>query len=180
MKWKDYSSEENTWEPSENLGCFKLIQEFENERRLQRKCKKRENSRKISEVLIISAAAAAAEKANMIRVSQKAKIDPYNRPIATVAPSQPVIDRVFPPPPPRELPKIPELIHGAAMIGSEWKLTFISFAILIYLSQFTDKLMLLVKWKYVKLSTLEPNTKMNLMCPQLVIDFYERSLVFED
>lgn len=29
VKWKDYSSDENTWEPEDNINCKELIEQFE-------------------------------------------------------------------------------------------------------------------------------------------------------
>jgi Chromo (CHRromatin Organisation MOdifier) domain len=30
LKWENYSDQENTWEPASSLGCYKLIEEYEN------------------------------------------------------------------------------------------------------------------------------------------------------
>lgn len=36
LKWKGYSSDENTWESEECLGCPELVKEYEKRRRLEK------------------------------------------------------------------------------------------------------------------------------------------------
>ncbi|XP_052899570.1 chromobox protein homolog 1-like isoform X1 [Anopheles moucheti] len=153
LKWKGYSSEENTWEPEENLDCDDLIQAFKESK------KKKEGTliavvKKILlfKLSVISSLSPAKEessgrKSKLKEPSDESKVAPAKR--KSTGDKKMGFERGL----------VPEEIIGA-----------------------TDdhgKLMFLMKWKNAANADLVPAEQANVKCPQIVIKFYESRLTWQ-
>lgn len=192
LKWKGYNDEDNTWEPEENLDCEELIRAFE-ESYKKKQDKEKEKSRKTKEPVeiksisrvkdpserasrnkeserssrkrTVSVASGASSDAGPSKERKKA-ISQKAEKVATVHNSDDEDDtmsekdketNVIPlshPRPNRE----PEKIIGA--------------------TDSSGQLMFLLKWKGIEEADLIAAKQANVLCPQIVIKFYEERLTW--
>jgi hypothetical protein len=131
LKWQGFSTDENTWEPEENLDCPDLISEFEENRKKKERARKDDKRKKRGSSL-------PEDKKSSKRKHSDEDKEPQG------------FDR--------ELE--PERIIGAAESSGE--------------------LMFLMKWKGTDEECFVPAKKANVRCPQIVIQFYEKNLTWEN
>lgn len=186
LKWKNYSDEDNTWEPEENLDCAELIKEFEAQllKRKDNKKKKeqpaeRSGSRKrtLSNSTIASGASSDAGTSK-----ERRKVSPKVKPPVPVNNVAEKSDKIADKKDEEEdededvsevecsdtssanasatssIKKIPEKIIGA--------------------TDSSGQLMFLLKWQGIEEADLIPAKEANTMCPQIVIKFYEERLTW--
>ncbi|XP_060859436.1 chromobox protein homolog 3-like [Metopolophium dirhodum] len=169
LKWHGYDETTNTWEPEENLHCEELIRDFEQKQKEKDRNKKEEIERghkyPLSNSTVTSCASSEAgpskERTNnsfpqtMIEVE---KTDESNKSDLTVNNdnidgseknmSEKMENNVT-----NQTKKIVEKIISAGFLNGQ--LTF------------------LLKWEGIEKLDVIPAEKANLMCPQIVIKFYE-------
>lgn len=184
LKWKNYSSEDNTWEPEENLDCAELIKEFEAELKRTENRKKKEQpersrKRTLSNSTVASGASSDAgpskerkkgspskqkssnnssEKADKVADKTLDKTPEKNKENDgddDITENKESDDPATPTPP---LEKVPEKIIGA--------------------TDSSGQLMFLLKWQGIEEADLIPAKDANTMCPQIVIRFYEERLTW--
>lgn len=189
LKWKGYNDEDNTWEPEENLDCEELIKEFEDklkraekEKKLKEKGDRGSRKRTISNSTIASGASseAAGPSKERKKVSPpKSKNDKADKPDknekndkndksdkhdtsdpTTIDDEDDIMSesRESVIPVNAHVNKVPEKIIGA--------------------TDSSGQLMFLLKWKDIEEADLIPAKEANVMCPQIVIKFYEERLTW--
>lgn len=193
LKWIGYSESENTWEPVENLKCPELIEEFEEKLRLKKKKEKEERDRKrsiarstakrgvssvagpssslagpSSSIAGPSTSTSVIPRTLSIRPIKLEKLEasdfnvepsnvptsvPTSMPTLVVTKQENDVNLDI-----NEPPKIAEKIIGA--------------------TDADGVLMFLIKWVGLNHADLVVAKEANIMCPQVVIQFYEERLTW--
>jgi len=176
LKWNGYSDSDNTWEPEENLDCEELIKDFEEKLKQEKKKTQPERSRKrtLSNSTVTSCASSdagpskdrrknsppqkKAEKSDKLDKSDKsdeiedvANVDGEQNGVSDEVANN-VEENGAPP------VKVAEKIIGA--------------------TDSSGQLMFLLKWQGIEEADLIAAKDANLMCPQIVIKFYEERLTW--
>jgi len=186
LQWKGYNDEDNTWEPEENLDCEELIREFEDKfKRAEKEKKQKEKSDRVSRKRTISNSTIASGASSEAGPSkERRKISP---PKAKVDKSGKVVKG-------DKSEKSDKLDTSELTNGDEGDLTesedaeSVSSPVNVNTNKIPEKiigatdssgqLMFLLKWKDIEEADLIPATEANLMCPQIVIKFYEERLTW--
>lgn len=179
LKWNGYDDVDNTWEPEENLDCEELIRDFEEKLKQKEKDKKKkdqpERSRKrtLSNSTVTSCASSEAgpskehrktsspqpkKKAdktdltdNNDKVDDDDDDDDEENSVTEEKENNDVSET-------NQADKVAEKIIGA--------------------TDSSGQLMFLLKWKGIEEADLISAKEANLMCPQIVIKFYEERLTW--
>lgn len=157
LKWKDYSSADNTWEPEENLDCPDLIAEYEN------RMKKKENTSFNTSIGATAASAAPPKRrqdsetssttmGTLPKSSNKTKRMDSTSQVAPKIEDGSLNLKGF------DRGLEPEKIIGATDSSGE--------------------LMFLMKWKNSDEADMVLAKTANIKCPQVVIQFYEERLTW--
>ncbi|XP_065207210.1 chromobox protein homolog 5-like [Planococcus citri] len=154
LKWEGFTEEYNTWEPEGNLNCFELIQDFEDKLTNEKKKKQREKNSLSTTATVKSKPGPLSSKkrpANENRENTRSNNDPQ---ASSSSKSIPIPkDNGF------QRGLEPDIILGASNVPGE--------------------LMLLMQWKNGELE-LVCSKDAKEKCPQLVIDFYEKHVMWND
>ncbi|XP_063700339.1 heterochromatin protein 1-like [Culicoides brevitarsis] len=159
LKWKGYDESQNTWEPKENLECPELIKEFEDKRKSGKEKEKEKEKdskptkRKTDEALGTSDDEKEAKKQ---KSNNKNSVGSKNKENNTKDKSDEEIEEGktgF------DMGYVPEKIIGA--------------------TDQDGKLLFLVQWKGKNKAQLVESKIARKHCPDLVIDFYEARLTWQ-
>jgi len=165
LKWKGYRDEDNTWEPEENLDCEDLIKEFEDglkraekEKVLKEKAE-RGRKRTLSNSTVASGASSeigpgpgSSKERRKASPQVKSNTDEDDGSADKEGASAVPVTQIA--------GRTPEKIIGA--------------------TDSSGTLMFLLKWKDIEEADLVAAKDANLMCPQIVIKFYEERLTWQN
>lgn len=169
LKWKGYRDEDNTWEPEENLDCEDLIKEFEEGLKRAEKDKalkeKAERGRKrtLSNSTVASGASSDVgfgQGSSKERRKASPQVKPKSDNAGEDDDGSTDKEGVSAVPTSQISGRTPEKIIGA--------------------TDSSGTLMFLLKWKDIEEADLVAAKDANLMCPQIVIKFYEERLTWQN
>ncbi|KAG5680621.1 hypothetical protein PVAND_010115 [Polypedilum vanderplanki] len=137
LKWRNYSDDDNTWEPAENLNCPDLIEDFEN--------------KLLNDELtvVVEDLNNGEENALEINVLDNEENLVYNKENTIKKEGNDLV----------MIEKIPEEVIGAT--DSNGQLEY------------------MIKWKDVDECTLIPSVEAKEKCSKLLVDFFEKRLVWK-
>jgi len=156
LKWKGYSSLENTWEPEDNLDCFDLLAEF------NKHFEQRAASKKKNKTLKSDESASSTDEARKRKAENSKKKSPVKRKRNTPE-SQGNGDAEQ------------DEASDEGPIGFERGLEAEK---IIGATDATGELYFLMKWKDTEIADLVPAKEANVKCPQIVIRFYEERVTW--
>lgn len=152
LKWQGYSESENTWEPVEHLNCKKLIEKFEQSLKPRPNAIRTRRSGSTKPNPATTNNRSEEVEPNTSRRSLKLEFDQK--------PGQNILQTLDQNRLDNEAAKIPELI--VSVINVSGGLKFI------------------VKWEGIDKAELVSASLLHELCPQMVIDYYEKHLKWID
>ncbi|KAE9543896.1 hypothetical protein AGLY_001874 [Aphis glycines] len=197
LKWIGYPNSDNTWEPAQNLDCAELIKEFEElELKLKKDQQERKRKRSLSRATASStvtsgtssaagpsssAAGSSSSKAGSSSSkagSSSSKAGPSKEVKSTFIPKKIKLERSD---------EIERTVNGGQNSVPEKQVTGVSLMPIEWPSQrvperiigVTDAggvLTFLIKWVGIEEADLVVSREARAMCPQMIIDFFERNL----
>jgi len=169
LKWKGYKDEDNTWEPEENLDCEDLIKEFEED------LKRTEREKHLREK---------AERSRKRTMSNSTAASGTSSEVATAGPSKERRKAISPPT--RQRSDTMEEDADDGFTDKDSSIGSVSNTLIagrepekiIGATDSSGQLMFLLKWKDIEEADLISAKEANIMCPQIVIKFYEERLTW--
>ncbi|XP_060857237.1 chromobox protein homolog 1-like [Metopolophium dirhodum] len=154
LKWNGYDDRENSWEPEENLDCVDLIKAFEEalirEEKERKRQERKEKRRQLYSLQNTLTKPIIRGRASPDSFGSPAVIQLDKKDIDQANIKVTNVSEVT--------EKIPDEILGA--------------------TDSSGQLMFLMKWKGTDESDLISAVEANILCPQVVIDFYEKKLTW--
>ncbi|KAI4463862.1 chromobox protein [Holotrichia oblita] len=177
LKWKNYSGEDNSWEPEDNLDCPELIRQFEKLRRTNKVQGGRDKKRRKSPSPINSDASEASSKDKQrqgrLRRRERRKSKLKKKKSGRNSDEGESDDD-------NEKSKIKKIDKKKTDSKNDGKRDSKSSQAekIIGASDTTGELLFLMKCKGTDDADLVPAKKANVVCPQVIIQFYEDHLAW--